>query len=147
MTSRLLRPGQDPTHIVYLERYERAHAEMRAEAQLGAARAHLFIALGPVQLALVAMSRSATVAAVALVAAALASVCGVFVVTRSHERYVRTRMVLLERARALGAECDWQTTDGMQRRMPFSESVRVVDAARLLLAAYIVLDLAALALL
>lgn len=128
-----------------LARYQMAYAEYRGEVLLGSERQLLFVILNPTVVAF--GSYSAQLADLALVLAALASCVGILLVTRSHQRYQRTRGVLLERAKELGAEADWQTTGGMReaRGEPRWEGPRVTTAIKVLLALYVAFDVLALA--
>jgi hypothetical protein len=81
----------------------------------------------------------------ALVLAAAASLAGVALVWRSHQRYQRARGVLLELAWTLGCDGDWQTTDGMReaRDEPRTErGPRVVVVVSALLLVYALADVA-----
>jgi hypothetical protein len=106
------------------------------------------VTLNPV-IAALSSSAQLKLASAALLLAAFASLLGILLVSRSHQRYQRTRGVLLNLARALGCEDDWQTTGGMReaRGEPRWEGPRVTSAVKALLALYAVLDIAAVALL
>lgn len=131
-----------------LERYKFAYREYRAEVSLGNERQKLFIGLNPVIAAFAGTSSRLELVSAALLLAAMASVVGIVLVTRSHGRYQRTRDVLLSLARELGCEEDWQTTGGMReaRGEPRWEGPRVTTAVKWLLALYAVFDLIAIAL-
>lgn len=131
--------------LLDVERYRLAYAEYRAEVSLGHERQTFFLALNPLIVAVAGWGKSPGLAALALVFAAMASAVGMFVVSRSHLRYRRTRYALLDVARALGTETDWQTTGGMREAlgMPRFEGMRVTTAVRALLLAYVVADVAA----
>jgi hypothetical protein len=126
------------------ERYKLAYAEYRAEVTLGNERQKLFVTLNP---AVAALSSSAgkPVAIAALALAMAASLVGITLVWRSHGRYQQTRNVLLDLARTLGCEDDWQTTGGMReaRNQPRLEGPRVVTSISWLLAFYALFDLVA----
>lgn len=125
-----------------LERYKLAYAEYRAEVALGSERQKLFMGLNPVIAALAANSRDVPIAAGALGLALIASLVGVMLVGRSHERYQHTREVLLRIARELGCESDWATTGGMReaRAEPRREGPRVTTAIKWLLSLYALYD-------
>lgn len=128
-----------------LERYKLAVAEYRAEVTLGHARQQLFVTLNPAVAAFSA-NGNRTISVAALGLAAAASLVGILLVWRSHGRYRQTRAVLLELARALGCEGDWQTTGGMReaRGEPrYERGPRVVMALSVLLALYAVFDVVA----
>ena len=124
--------------MVYeLDRYKLAYAEYRAEVELGSRRQLWFLALGPVLVALASRGIRHELIVGALLLAACVSAAGIIVVRRSHERYRRTRDVLLSQARELGVEGDWRTTGGMGGP---KEGVRVVTAVEALLWASLVVE-------
>lgn len=129
---------------VDLVRYQLAHAEMRAEVELGWQRAQLFIALNPIVLVL-AVDAEPLLAKLSIVTAAVVSMAGVLVLDASHERYRATRAVLLELALELHAEADWKTTGGMREfgGRPRGEGPRITTIVQMLLWAYVVLDILA----
>lgn len=131
-----------------IERYKIAYQEYRAEVALGNERQKLFIGLNPVIAAFAGTSSRLELVSAALLLAAMASIVGVVLVSRSHGRYQRTRDVLLGIATELGCESDWQTTGGMReaRGEPRWEGPRVTTAVKWLLMLYAVFDVAAIAL-
>jgi hypothetical protein len=139
-----LPPEPPPLRPELLERYKLAVAECRAEVTLGTERQKLFLALNPA-VAAFASNGHRTIAITALALAAVASLTGFVLIKRSHQRYQAARDVMLERARAVGAGDDWQTTGGMKNALgkPRAEGIRVTTAIRLLLLAYTAFDVIA----
>lgn len=131
-----------PDRSELLERYKLVYAEYRAEVALGSERQKLFMGLNPVIAALAANSRDVPIAAGALGLALIASLVGVMLIGRSHERYQHTRDVLLRIARELGCEDDWATTGGMREARGESrrEGPRVTTAIKWLLWLYALYD-------
>lgn len=94
--------------------YQLAHAEYRAEVELGWRRAQLFLALGmagPVVVGLRSPLEGAGV--MTCLASAAACVAGVLIVRRSHGRYRATREPLQQLERELGV-AGIGTTGGMR---------------------------------
>jgi hypothetical protein len=142
--ARLRQPPADGAPL--LERYKIAVAEYRAEVSLGTERQRLFVTLNPA-IAALASPAGRVVVLLALGLAALASLVGQLLVARSHARYRQTRHVLLDLARQLGCESDWQTTGGMREAQgdDRGEGVRVTTVIRFLLIAYALFDVVAIA--
>jgi hypothetical protein len=134
-------PPEAPVRPDLMERYKLAVAEYRAEVALGTERQKLFLALNPAVAALITNGHT-SIAVTALGLAAFASMTGIVLVRRSHQRYRQAREVMLERARAVGAGDDWQTTGGMRNALgkPRGEGVRVTTALQWLLVAYALFD-------
>lgn len=122
-----------------------AYQEYRAEVQLGWDRQRVFLGLNPLVLGFVAVADTSAraLACAAVLSAMVASVAGLLVAGRSHERYQAARAVLQQRESALGVAL-FATTDGMRaaRGEPRRERVRVVTLVRAVLAAYALIDAA-----
>lgn len=126
-----------------LELYKLAHAEYRAEVNLGWERQKLFLGFNPLVATLAAsLAQHAPWGARAgLVSAALVSVAGILVVWRSHGRYRATRahMQALERKLRIDG---LETTGGMReaRGEPRLEGFRVVTVLMTILACLALLE-------
>lgn len=127
----------------FLVCYQLAHAEYRAEVDLGWRRASLFVVLGMVGPALACLRDLGRDAWPACAASAAACIAGLLLVRLAHARYRSTRehLRMLEQQLRLGV--GMSTTGGMREAQgkPRAERYRAVTVLSVLLALLAVLNI------